>query len=99
MAATTTKVQRSAPAIRGALAEFSPAECEQFEAEFRQAIARAHEEFDLASVDAVLDRWWRIAAVRANPLTAQEHELLAQARAGDDSGWVVRDEDGRRGSR
>lgn len=99
MAATTTRVQRSGPAIRMALAEFSPAECEQFEAEFRQAITHAHEDFDLASVNAVLDRWWGIAAIRSNPLTAHEHELLARARAGDDSGWVTRDEDSRRGRR
>lgn len=94
MTATTTKIERSGPAIRAALAEFAPAECEQFEAAFRQAVARAGEQFDLAPVAAVLDRWWRIAAIRANPLSEQEQELVARARAGGDSGWVAGDEGG-----
>jgi ApbE superfamily uncharacterized protein (UPF0280 family) len=94
MTTTTTKLEHSGAAIRAALTERAPAECEQFEAEFQQALAQAGETFDLTPVAAVLDRWWGIAAIRANPLTEQERELVARARAGDDSGWVARDEDG-----
>lgn len=89
-----TKVERSGPAIRAALAELAPAECVEFEAEFHQALARADADFDLGHVDAVLDRWWGIAAMCANPLTEQERELIVRARAGVDSGWYAR-EDGR----
>src|SRR5664280_1232187 len=46
-------------------------------------------------LDAVLDRWWGIAAIRTNPLNEPEHELAAHAQAGGDSGWVARNEDGR----
>lgn len=94
MTTTTTKLERSGPAIRTALAECAPTECRQFEAEFQQAVAQAGETFDLAPVDAVLDHWWGIAAIRANPLTEQERELVGRARAGDDTGWVARDGDG-----
>ena len=86
-----TKIERSGPAIRAALAELSPAECEEFEAEFRRALAHADADFDLGPVDAVLDRWWGIAAMCANPLTEQECELVGQARAGVDTGWYVRE--------
>ena len=88
-----TKSERSGPAIRAALTELSPAECEEFETEFRQALARADVDFDLGHVDAVLDRWWGIAAMCANPLTEQERELIVQARAGVDTGWYVRKND------
>ncbi len=60
-----TKIERSGPAIRAVLAELSPAECEEFETEFRQALAHADADFDLGRVDAVLDRWWGIAAMCA----------------------------------
>jgi len=87
------KIERSGPAIRAALAQLSPAECEEFEAEFRQALAHADADFDLGPVDTVLDRWWGIVAMCANPLTKQEHELIVQARAGVDTGWYVREND------
>jgi len=51
--------------------------------------------FELAPLDAVLDRWWGIAAIRTNPLNEPEHELVAHAQAGGYSGWVARNEDGR----
>lgn len=89
----------AAPVQRAALATFAPAERQQFEAEFRQALAEAHEAFDLAAVDATLDRWWGLATVRANPLTPQERELVARARTGDDAGWAARDGDGHRARR
>jgi hypothetical protein len=92
---TTTKIERTGPSIRAALAEFAPAECEQFEAEFQQALGQAARLFDLAPLDAVLDRWWSIAAIRTNPLNEPKHELVAHAQAGGYSGWVARNEDGR----
>ncbi|MGH3872970.1 MAG: DUF6247 family protein [Pseudonocardiaceae bacterium] len=87
-----TKIERSGPAIRAMLTEFAPAECTEFEAEFRQALAHADADFDLGHVDAVLDRWWGIAVMCANPLTEQERELVGQARAGVDTGWYVRED-------
>jgi len=98
MTAATTKIQRSGPAIRAALAEASPDECAQLEAEFAEALARAGAEFDLAPPEAVLDRWWGIAAIRANTLSKQEQEQeqeqLARARAEDFTGLWERDEAG-----
>lgn len=99
MTATTTKIERSVPAIRAALAQFAPAERPLFDADFQQAVTQAGELFDLAPVDAVLGRWWGIAAIRANPLGDQERQLLAQARGGDDSGWVTPDPHGSRAHR
>ncbi len=94
MSVATTKIERSGPAIRAALAELAPDECTQFEAEFQQATGQAAEMFDLAVVEAVLDRWWGIAAIRANPLSEQERDHLARARAGDVTGLLARDERG-----
>ena len=88
-----TKIERSGPAIRAALAELSPAECEEFEAEFHQALAHADADFDLGHVDVVLNWWWGIAVMCANPLTEQERELVVQARAGVDTGWYAREND------
>ncbi len=86
-----TKIEHSEPAIRATLTELAPAECKEFEAELRQALAHAAADFDLGHVDAVLDRWWGIAAMCANPLTEQEREPVVQARAGVDTGWYVRE--------
>ncbi|MGH3822175.1 MAG: DUF6247 family protein [Pseudonocardiaceae bacterium] len=86
-----TKIERSGPAFRATLTALAPAECTEFEAECRQALAHADADFDLGHLDAVLDRWWGIAATYANPLTEQEHELVVQARAGVDTGWYVRE--------
>ena len=92
MSATTTRIERCGPAIRAALAECAPAECAQFEVEFQQALVQAGETFDLGPAEALMDRWWGIAAIRANPLTEGERELIARARDGDDSGWISHDE-------
>lgn len=81
-----TKIERSGPAIRVALAEASPGEDAQFAAEFAAALARSAAELDLAPAEEVLDRWWGVAAIRANPLTEAEGEQLAQARAGSFTG-------------
>ena len=80
--------------IRAALAQFSPLECAAFETELGQAIGHAAETFDLAPAEAVLDRWWGIAVIRANPLSKQELDQIARARAGDFTGLLARDERG-----
>jgi hypothetical protein len=94
MTTATTKIERSAPAIRAILTAASPAECAQFEAEFVEALARAEAEFDLAPAEAALDRWRGIAAIRANPLSEEEKTQLARARAGDFTGLWERDKAG-----
>jgi hypothetical protein len=94
MTASTTKIERSAPAIRAVLAQVSPEECAQFEAGFAEGLARASAEFDLAPAEAVLDRWWGIAAIRVNPLSEQEAAQVAAARGGDFTGLRARDEHG-----
>ena len=90
----TTRIERSGPAIRAVLADVSPDECAQFEVEFAQALARAGAQFDLAPAEAVLDRWWGIAVIRANPLSEQEQTQLARAREGVFDGLWERDEAG-----
>jgi Family of unknown function (DUF6247) len=94
MAVATTKVKRCGPAIQAALAEFAPDECAQFEAEYAQALNRTDAEGDLAPAQAVLDRWWGIAAIRANPLSEQERAQVARAKVGDFTGLLARDEHG-----
>ncbi len=89
-----TKLERSGPAIRAALAEASPDDCAQFEAEFAAALDQASAEMDLAPAEEVLDRWWAIAAIRVNPLTEAERDQVARARAGDFRGLWERDEAG-----
>lgn len=94
MTAATMKIERSGPAIRAALARYAPTEVAVFESEFAAAIAAAAASLDLAAAQAVLDRWWGIAAIRANPLSEAEREQLAGARQGDVAGLLTRDEDG-----
>lgn len=84
----TTKIDRSGPAVHAALAQYAPQACALFEDEFRQALRSAEQGFDLGPAEAVLDRWWGIAAIRANPLSPAEQDLVARARAGDDTGWA-----------
>ncbi len=91
---TTVTVQRSGPAVRASLAEHAPAECSQFEAELRDALARASADLDLTRVDAVLTRWHARATIVANPLTPVEEALVQRARAGDFTGLLVRGDDG-----
>ncbi|GAA4934970.1 hypothetical protein EV188_11225 [Actinomycetospora succinea] len=90
----TITVERSGPAIRAALAKHRPEEGAAFEAEFREALDRARDTFDLAPVEAVLDRWWGIAAIRANPLTDAEKEQVAGVGRGDVDGLLARDDQG-----
>ena len=89
-----TKIERSGPAIKAALAELSADECTQFGAEFQQALGHAAQTFDLAAVDAVLDRWWGIAAIRANPLSEHEQAQVDRAHTGEFTGLLARDEQG-----
>ncbi|MBA2324505.1 MAG: hypothetical protein H0V92_11015 [Pseudonocardiales bacterium] len=94
MTAATMKIERSGPAVRAALARFAPDEVTDFETEFGQAIAAAAASLDLAGPLAVLDRWWGIAAIRANPLSDAERDQLDRARKGDFAGLMTRDEHG-----
>ena len=87
MSSASTVVARTGPAIRAVLAEVSPAECAEFEREFAVAADQAGRDVDTAPLDAVLDRWWRIAAVRGNPLTESELAMVERARSGDFTGW------------
>lgn len=96
MSVATTRVERSGPAIRAALAEFAPDECALFEAEFQQAMEWASETFELAPLNAVVDRWWGIAAIRANPLSELERAQVERAKTGDFTGLLARDEHGNR---
>lgn len=89
-----TAIERSGPAVRAVLRAVSPEECVTFEAELRTALDRARSELDLGPAEQVLDRWWRIAAIRANPLGAEEQAQLDRARSGDLSGLWERDDSG-----
>ncbi len=91
---TSTAIERSGPAIRAALAEHAPQDRERFENELRAALARAADDLDLASVDAVLAHWHALATMAANPLTAEERAQVERAKAGDFTGLYARDEQG-----
>lgn len=90
MTTVTTTIQRSGPDVRAALAKFAPQECARFEEQFRDALVDAEQRFDLAPVEAVLERWWGVATIRANPLSQAEQDLVTRARDGDDTGWLDR---------
>ena len=64
---TTTTIDRSGPAIRTVLADLTPQECAEFEAEFHRALAQTDEDFDTSRVDALIGRWWARAIVLLNP--------------------------------
>ena len=61
-------------------------EAARFEWEYREALIRAAETFDLVEAETVLARWWGIANLCANPLTDEEQELVRRFRAGEDVG-------------
>lgn len=92
--AAMMRIERSGPAIREALARFAPTECPRFESELGQALTTAAETLDLEPAQAVLDRWWGVAVIRANPLSDGEQAQLARARTGDFAGLLARDERG-----
>ena len=87
-------MERSGPAISAVLLEFSEEEAAQFQREFRQAAQQAAEHLDAAPLDEVLNRWWGIAVMHLQPLSSQEEQQLARARAGDFTGLSTRDADG-----
>lgn len=82
----TTKIARSGQAISAALQELSPQEAATFDREYRDALVRAADTFDLTDAETVLTRWWGIANLRANPLTEEEHDLIRRFHAGEDVG-------------
>ena len=82
----TTKVARSGRDVSAALHERSPQEAALFDREYREALVRAAETFDLVEAETVLTRWWGVASLRVNPLTEQEQELVRRFRAGEDVG-------------
>jgi Family of unknown function (DUF6247) len=92
---TSTMIERSGPAIQAALRAYAPdEERAQFAAEFRSALARAAEDFDLSEPQAVLARWHALATMAANPPTDHEREQIERAKAGDFTGLSTRDENG-----
>ncbi len=94
MTTTSGKIERSGPAIRAALADVAPQILARFEDEFRQAAHVAGEQVDVAPLDDVLNRWWGIAAVHANPINEEEQHALARARAGNFTDFSSMDADG-----
>jgi hypothetical protein len=92
--ATATTVERSGPGISTALDKYAPEERPRFEAELRDALARASDDLDVSRVDDVLRRWHSRAVIVANPLTSEEQAVVRRARAGDLSGLRARDEHG-----
>jgi hypothetical protein len=76
------------------LNEWAPHEVARFEDEFHHALSEASRSYDIAPLDDLLERWRRVAAVRANPLTPHEQEQVRRARAGDDTGLWEQAKDG-----
>ena len=93
-AATATLVERSGPGISAALNKYAPQEGVRFEAELRDALARASDDFDVGRIDEVLSRWHSRATIVANPLTGEEQAVVKRARAGELTGLRARDEHG-----
>jgi hypothetical protein len=85
MTVTTTRIERSGPAVRAALTDLSPDEAPRFEHDYRAALSRATDTLDLREADDVLNRWWGIACIRANPLSLEEEQLVRRIQAGDES--------------
>jgi len=91
---TMVAVEHTGPAIRAALAAHSPSDEAEFVAELRAALTHAGQDLDLAGPQAVLRRWHARAVMAANPLSADEQAQIERARAGDLTGFSVRDDDG-----
>lgn len=85
---------RSGPAIRAVLGELAPDDLVEFEAEFRIALAETDDDFDLARVEAVIDKWWGRVYLRMYPPTEEERALVARVAAGDVSGLYRKTSDG-----
>ena len=81
------RVERSGTAVLDALRSVAPEEAELFATEYRNALTRAADSFDLSESDLVLNRWWGIAYLRLNPPTDEEREIVRRLHAGEDVGW------------
>lgn len=94
MTAATAGVPRSSPAVRAWL---DAAETERLDRELAAGLDLARAQLDLTPAEHVLEQWWQIATIRANPLTDAERAQLARARTGDLTGfWVLESGGGRR---
>lgn len=92
---TKTIIERTGPAVRAALLQYSSAEeCAQFEAELRSALARSAEDLDLSGPLEVLAHWHALAMADANPFTDEERGQIGRMEAGDYRGLHTRDEHG-----
>ena len=91
---TMVTVDCTGPAIQAALAAHSESDEPQFVAELRAALADAGQNLDLAGPQAVLSRWHARAMMAANPLSAAEQAQIERAKAGDFTGFSVRNDDG-----
>ena len=87
-------VARTGPAIRAVLAELAPEDLVDFEAEFRIALAEADDDFDLARVQAVIDKWWGVAHLRIHPPTPDEQAIAERVERGDFRGLYEQTADG-----
>lgn len=74
-------VVKTGPAVWAALDGETRA---MFEDEFRAALTQAAEDFDLAPVQAVVQRWWPVAAVTVNPDPRVEEEYRRFRDSGED---------------
>ncbi|MGO1053170.1 DUF6247 family protein [Crossiella sp. CA198] len=74
-------VAKTGPAVWAALDGETRA---MFETEFRAALAGAAEDFDLAPAEAVVHRWWPVAAVTANPDPRVDEEFRRFQESGED---------------
>lgn len=80
--------------VRETLRRWSPQELGAFDVEFREALDRAANSFDLSEVTAVVARWRRTAALRSMPLSEAERQLVAAVRAGEEKGLYEQLADG-----
>ncbi|MEB3023338.1 MULTISPECIES: DUF6247 family protein [Mycolicibacter] len=88
------EVERTGPAIRAALLEFSPDEVPDFDAEFHTALAEADDDFDLSRIDRVIGRWWRVVHLRLNPVSEQERAVADRAAVAMPEGALRRGDGG-----
>ncbi|WP_236746295.1 DUF6247 family protein [Mycobacteroides abscessus] len=73
---------RNGPAIRAALAKAAPDELPEFEAEFRIALAETDNDFDLARMNRVLDRWLGRLHLRLKPTNGSRESCSSPGRSG-----------------
>ncbi|WHT21238.1 DUF6247 family protein [Crossiella sp. CA-258035] len=74
-------VAKTGPEVWGALDGEARA---SFEEEFRAALTRAAEDFDLAAAEAVVLRWWPVAVVTANPDPRVDEAIRRFRESGED---------------